>query len=416
MNMANDLATRLLHDYPALPEQRAAAVALLRTQGLPDSGSEHWRHANLRPLAQVRAFHSAGADSAVAAQALPTVLDGYTRIVCINGQFSAALSAPPAALEAAGLQIDARPALPGRGEALRFALLNALFAPQRLTLRVRGSNALEIVHLATAAASAGSSYPTLELHLTAGAQLKLVERHLGSPGAQTLVSAALNLQLERDAQLEFDRLQQLGDDVLFLDQLQAELDDNAALRVRNIATGGASTHLGAQIHLGGRNAELQWLGLAVAHDTQVHDALLRVEHAAPGTRTDQVFRALAAGRGRVACNGDMLVSAAARGAQLTQSLRGLIDGAGAEIDLRPRLEIHTDDIKAAHGATTGQLDENLLFYLLSRGVPRDTARALLKWAFLGDVLRAIRIPELRRAAETAAAGHLADVLATGALS
>ena len=85
-----------------------------------------------------------------------------------------------------------------------------------------------------------------------------------------------------------------------------------------------------------------------------------------------------------------------------------IDGRGAQINLRPRLEINTDDIQAAHGATTGQLDEQLLFYLLARGIDPDTARAMLKWAFLGDVLGAIGDPALRRAAEELAARHLGD--------
>jgi Fe-S cluster assembly protein SufD len=93
-----------------------------------------------------------------------------------------------------------------------------------------------------------------------------------------------------------------------------------------------------------------------------------------------------------------------------QSLRGLVDGPGAEIDLRPGLRIHTDEVQARHGATSGQLDENLLFYLLSRGLDRASARALLKWAFLGEVLAHIQVPALRQAAEQAAAGQLSGVL------
>ena len=94
----------------------------------------------------------------------------------------------------------------------------------------------------------------------------------------------------------------------------------------------------------------------------------------------------------------------------------MIEGAGAEIDLRPRLEIGTDEVQAQHGATTGRLDENLLFYLLSRGIDRKTARALLKWAFLSDVLREIELPQLRLEAERGAAGQLPDIMAIGALA
>ena len=96
----------------------------------------------------------------------------------------------------------------------------------------------------------------------------------------------------------------------------------------------------------------------------------------------------------------------AGGSRADQSLKGLVDSQRAEIDLRPQLEIHTDDVRAAHGATTGALDDNMQFYLLSRGLDRDTARALLEWAFLEDAVRGIALPELRGAAEL----HLASVL------
>ena len=96
-------------------------------------------------------------------------------------------------------------------------------------------------------------------------------------------------------------------------------------------------------------------------------------------------------------------------------MKGLIEGKGAEIDLRPQLEINTHEVRAAHGASTGRLDENLLFYLLSRGLDRQDARALLKWAFLGDVLRTIDVPDLRAEAERLAAGQLPDVPALVAL-
>jgi Fe-S cluster assembly protein SufD len=91
-----------------------------------------------------------------------------------------------------------------------------------------------------------------------------------------------------------------------------------------------------------------------------------------------------------------------------QSLRGLIDGKGAEVDLRPRLTINTNEIQATHGATTGRLDEDLLFYLLARGIDEPGARSLLKWAFLGEALGAIDPPALRRAAGFAAAARLSD--------
>lgn len=408
-----DIAARILREHPALPIERPAAAALLQSRGLPDGSGEDWRHANLRGLAQVADFAAPPPVAPqVAARHLPPALAGHVRVVTVDGILDTALSAHATDLARIGATTANDAALPKSGEPLRFALLNALFASQRLQLRIDTDCAVEIVHVATGRAS---SYPTTQIRVGSNARLALVERFVGG-GPNALVCASLDLELQRDARLELDRLQQLDDGTLWLDQLGATLGDAAALGLRSIVTGAASSRSGALVELTGRGAELRWHGLAVAHDQQVHDTLLRVEHRGAQTRMQQVFRGLASGRGRVACNGDMHVTASARGANLTQSLRGLIDGVGAEIDLRPRLEIHTDDIKAAHGATTGQLDETLLFYLLSRGIDRPTASALLKWAFLGEVLGTLRIAELRRAAESAAAGHLSDVLATGALT
>ena len=123
------------------------------------------------------------------------------------------------------------------------------------------------------------------------------------------------------------------------------------------------------------------------------------EHVAPNTRTIETFRGIASGRARVAFNGKIAVRERARGTDSRQSLRGLLDGPQAEIDVRPQLEIYTDDVRCSHGATAGKLDENMLFYLLSRGIAPQTAHHLLKWAFLEDVVAKIERTELRRQIE-----------------
>jgi Fe-S cluster assembly protein SufD len=98
----------------------------------------------------------------------------------------------------------------------------------------------------------------------------------------------------------------------------------------------------------------------------------------------------------------------AKGTDSQQSLRGLLAGPDAEIDVRPQLEIYTDDVRCAHGATAGKLDDNMLFYLLSRGIDAEMAQRLLKWAFLEDVVARIEVPELRRQVERSLAGQMKD--------
>jgi Fe-S cluster assembly protein SufD len=385
---------------------RTAAARLLEQHGLPAPRDEYWRNANLRALDAVRHFLTPAA-AVAPAPPLPAPLPGFERIVCIDGRRSMSLSDTAAlARLQPQLTLSSVEATPTDADQ-RFTHLNSLFGVDAAVLRVAGVAAIEILYVGSGAD--GSSYPRLEVELAPGAQLRLVERHLGSAGGG-LICTQLRLQLQPGARLAHYRLQACAAATLWIDTLVARLSADAEYRVCQISAGAGTARSSSFVQLAGENARLSWNGLAAVDGEQVNDCLLRVEHAAPRTRAEQCFRGISGGRASIGCDTDVRVAAAARGSQVTQSLRGLIEGAGAAIHLRPRLTIHTDDIKAAHGATTGQLDEQLLFYLLSRGLEADSARALLKWAFLGDVLRTIDIPELRQQAESAAAGHLSGHL------
>jgi Fe-S cluster assembly protein SufD len=212
------------------------------------------------------------------------------------------------------------------------------------------------------------------------------------------------------------RLQHYGRETAFADTLWARLAEQARYTVRSVAVGAGTARTSARVQLAGRGAALDWQAIAVGRGEQVHDTALKVEHSAPTPAPRSCFAASPMSAPASPSAATFTSTASAPGSQARQSLRGLIEGDGAEIDLRPRLEILTDEVKAAHGATTGRLDEDLLFYMLARGIDRQTARALLKWAFLSDVLREIELPALRAEAERLAAGQLQDVQAVGALS
>jgi Fe-S cluster assembly protein SufD len=128
------------------------------------------------------------------------------------------------------------------------------------------------------------------------------------------------------------------------------------------------------------------------------------------------FRGIADARARGVFNGRIVVHPGAPKSDSQQSSRTLLLSEQAEIDARPQLEILTDDVKCSHGATTGQLDENVLFYLLSRGLDPQTARALLIHAFLGDVLARVGLEPLRRHLEQRIARALPQAPQLGELA
>jgi Fe-S cluster assembly protein SufD len=407
---------RVLRDYASvaakLPGDAAArtrAAARLSELGWPSVRDEQWRYANLRAFERLSGFCPAAAGSLDIE--LPASVPGFERLIYVDGvQVTGSHRLQD---DSAGDHAALSHVWPAEQ---RLGLLCDMFAGDAVQLTVRGEAAIELLFVSSGRAAAGAVYPRLQLQLEPGSQLRLIERHLGHAAAPALVACNLTVALGRAAALTHYRLQQYGHDTLFADTLWAQLAEQARYTVRSVAVGAGTARTSALVQLAGRGAALAWQAIAVGRGEQVHDVSLKVEHGAADTRTEELFRGIADERARVAFSGHIHIAASAPGSQARQSLRGLIEGAGAEIDLRPRLEILTDEVRAAHGATTGRLDEDLLFYMLARGIDRQTARALLKWAFLSDVLREIELPGLRAEAERLAAGQLQDVLAIGALS
>lgn len=392
---------RVWNDYQRVASPpREPAAQQLRQQGLPDAADEHWRHANLRSFSQVSNFAAADGRARLSSQSLPPPLEGFSRLVFVDGHPTGPLESSPTSIEAGGP--------PVRDADLRYTLLSALFGATPTALMLHGRQSLELIYLCTGAA--GSVYPRLELHLADNAQVTLLERQLGATAADALLCTDLRIHLAASAQLTHYRLHECGPGAQLIDNLSATLAAESSYGIHHVAVGASNARSNNAIELAGAGARFSWQGLATVQDGQSYDSLVRIAHLAPATRSEHRLRGIATGHARISGNADVQVRAAARGARVLQSLRGLIDGAGASINLQPRLTIDTDDIQASHGATTGQLDDNLLFYLLSRGIDRDTARTLLKWAFLGDVLSTIEVSAVRRDAERLAAGHLADML------
>lgn len=430
-NAAPEPLERVLRDFEAtqaqLPESvvsrgaRRRAAEQLRQLGWPSRRDEQWRYAHLRAFERVRSFAPASGGPTPSPQLLPAPLPGFERLVFVDGvavsgaPVSTGVQASGGARAAGSVPLQPRWLEPAWLPEQRLALLNDMFAQDVTVLRIEGKAALELLFVSSSASAAAAVYPRLQLELAAGSELTLVERHLGADEGVPLVCATVTAELARAAHLTHYRLQQCGREAIFYDTLAARLHEEASYRVRQVQVGAAVSRTSARLRLAGRGAALSWQAIAVGRDEQVNDCVLKVEHAAPATRTDEMFRGIADGRARVAFSGHIHIEAAAAGSEARQSLRGLMEEHG-EVDLRPRLEINTDEVRAQHGATTGQLDENLLFYLLSRGIDRSTARTLLKWAFLNDVLRQIELPQLRAEAEHCAAGQLQDVLAVGALA
>jgi Fe-S cluster assembly protein SufD len=398
---------------------RSAALVELAEHGLPTARDENWRYSDLRVLDRA-SFQSIAAPKD-ARPLLPAALDGYTRFVFVDGHFMPQLSAHLDAVQSLrvvrAFAPDARTHQTQNADE-RFALVSDAFAPDGLHVTATATDAtakLEVIFVSTSDGKTGTSYPRLFIEVARDAKLELVERHLSVGASAVSVNSLVRCRVQANGSLSHVRWQSLARDATWIDTHSAIVDRDAAYCLRYIATGARTSRSTLRIALTGRAAQLELSAAAAGDEQQSIDVYAEVDHAAPGAVTRELFRGVAAGRSKVTFNGKMIVRETALGASSDQSLKSLLAGPSAEIAARPQLEIYTDDVRAAHGATAGKLDDQMLFYLLSRGLDRETAQALLKWAFIEDAIAKITPPTLRREIELQLAGQFKDIAALDGL-
>lgn len=412
--MSTPLLTRIAAEHAAVldaqrPTPRARAhrrdaLKGLIERGLPTVRDENWRYANLRILENAN-FTPGTAVAGTGGIDLPAAIEGFTRFVFIDGRFAPQLSAPPGAIAAATLT-RLQGELPTDEQP--FALLNEAFADDGADIQVAANAAAVDIEVVFYSAAPTAAYPRLNVRLSSNARLRLIERHIGQVTTPQFINSVVRIELGAGASCNHYRLQESGTATSWTDTLRATLARDASYHLHLLQLGALAARSTANIELAGTAARTTIDTVALADARQVHDTMIVVDHRAAHTRTEENFRGIAGGRSRIGFNGLIIVRDCARHADSAQSLKGLIAGSEAEIDLRPQLEINTDEVRCSHGATTGKLDDSMLFYLLSRGITPEVAQRLLKWAFITDVVAKIDVPALRTHVQRSLASHMQD--------
>lgn len=236
------------------------------------------------------------------------------------------------------------------------------------------------------------------LVLEEDARLSLLETHDGEPSFASIVT---EMKLERGAQLTHVRLERLGAGARQAAVTLAEIGQNASYRAFYLSEGGHFARHEALLRLAGERAEAALDGAYLVAEARHCDNTTVLTHAVPRTMSRQAFRGVLSGRARGVYQGAVSVKPDAQGTDARQLSRALLLSRRAEIATKPELEILAGDVKCSHGATAGELDHNALFFMRSRGIPEEEARALLVGAFLEEGLGTIA-DEAQRALAAAA--------------
>ncbi|HEX7384680.1 MAG TPA: Fe-S cluster assembly protein SufD [Burkholderiaceae bacterium] len=396
-------------DALGLGPARRAALAAALAGGLPGPRSESWKYTSLRALS-ARGFATA-TTTAVDPAALAAI--PAPRLVFVNGLFDAALSS----LDALPAGVELRPmsqALAGddpravavfgrvfdEADAL-FAKFNAGLALEGVLLRVAEAAAvatpLHLVFVGAPAEADAAAHLRHLVELRAGASLTLVEHHLGTGTHRHLANHVMHVHLARGATLVHARVQDEDTGASLFARTDAVLAAEAEYRRADLELGAALSRHELNVDLQGSGAVLQAGGVLLADGRRHLDTRLGIRHQARDTRCDLPWRGLADQRGRAVFHGGIEIQAGADGSDATLSNKNLLLSDAAEIDSQPVLVIHADEVKAAHGATVGRLDDTALFYLRSRGIPQALARSLLVQAFLREPLAVLGDPALAEA-------------------
>ncbi|HZE43954.1 MAG TPA: Fe-S cluster assembly protein SufD [Steroidobacteraceae bacterium] len=408
----------------ALQPIREQAMQRFLKLGLPKLSDETWRYTDLRSVA-ARSFEAApcearGAIDPNASLSLVDAAQHATTVVMINGCPS--LKADTSVIngiEISGIKELSRvdPKSMARffppatdADQRRWVLLNTALFIDGLYLKItrQVKEPLIILHVSTGERAHEAAHPRIIIDAAPGSSATIIEHHVSHGDIAPLNNSNTHISLGKDAQLEHYRVYATGAGASHIDSLDIHQAHGSHCKQFTIALGGGLVRSSLEAHLNQPGASLDSYSLLMGHDDRHVDCVNIVTHAAPDTRSRQTARAIAGDVSRVIFNSKVIVNAGAAGSDSQQSCRGLLLSPGAEIDTRPQLEIHADEVKCAHGATTGRLDPDMLFYLLSRGLDRETAQSLLVFAFLADVLTGMSVSSARAAIENALISQLPD--------
>jgi Fe-S cluster assembly protein SufD len=394
---------------PWLAARRRAAIELFASRGFPTRKDEDWKYTDVSPLA-LRQFRPAGSVPVETAALAPFRL-GAWQLVFVDGRFAPELS-----------QLDGLPdgvRLTSLAERLRqtpdmlegwlgrhvgadrhsVAALNLAFAEDGAVIEIRRGVELEKpIQLLSVLTGGQDSVQHLRhlILLEERSHAAVIESFVAlAPGA-SFSTGVTEIDLAAGSELTHYRLVQNGVDASQIDTTHVQQGRNSRYSAHAVNLGGRLLRHELDCTLAGADAECRFNSLTLARGQTQVDTHTRFDHLAPHTTSREWVKAALDDEARGVFSGRVVVHPNAQHSDAEQSNRNLLLSARAEADSRPQLEIYADDVKCAHGAATGSLDPEQLFYLRSRGLEVAHARQLLVYGFAADVIARLPLAVLRQ--------------------
>jgi Fe-S cluster assembly protein SufD len=414
---------RVLAGTAGIKALRSEALDVFRDLGFPTTRHEDWKYTSLRAIER-EAFQPAAAIPNITADELPVLPfaaeKGPVRLVFINGRFAPYLSelhdlegVHVGSLAHAVDQQDDRLAHLGRTADLRangLVALNTAFLKDGALISLDDNAApdrpIYLLFLSVAQSAAVLVQPRVYLVAGRNANATVIEHFAGIGDSANFTNCVGEYHLADGARISHYKLQEDARGSSHVESLNATVGRDAHFASHNLQFGARLSRTDINVKLSAPGAGTLMNGLFLPTEGQHMDTHTRVDHEAPHTTSNEDYRGVLDGNGRGVFNGKVVVHENAQKVEAHQSSRNLLLSERAEIDTKPELEIYADDVICSHGATVGQLDEQALFYLRSRGLAESLARDVLTYAFARDLVDRIDVAPLRERIAGAVLGRL----------
>ena len=254
---------------------------------------------------------------------------------------------------------------------------------------------IQILHLATGNEAALLLQPRNLIIAEENAELQVIERHQSLTGNEVLTNSVTEIFAAKDAIVDYYKVQNDVNTASLIDNTYISQKGNSVVRVHTFSFGGKLTRNNLNFYQNGERIDSTLKGVTILGEKQHVDHHTLVHHAQPNCESHQDYKGIFGEKSTGVFNGKIIVDKIAQKTNAFQQNNNVLISDKATVNTKPQLEIFADDVKCSHGCTVGQLDEEALFYLQSRGIPKKEAQALLMYAFANNVLESVRIPELK---------------------
>jgi Fe-S cluster assembly protein SufD len=409
-------AARAGGDEPQwLTPLRSDAMTRFSALGFPTPALEDWHYTSLASIATVPYAVGGGVSATTVADLTPYMINAdWPTLVLLNGTYSPSLSSLdslPAGVQVMDLTRAWRemPALVEQylgkiaiGDhamtSLNTGLMHAgvvVFVPKNVTTDVP----VHVLHVSDAMAAGAASFPRTLIVAEAFSKATIIETFVGLADVAYFTNHVAEVVVGANATITHSKVQRESEQATHVSTTEVHQARDSHYMNFSMAMGARLSRTNVYTVLDGENCGATLNGLYLGKGSQHTDHQTRIEHAQPNCFSRELYKGVLDDSSHAVFNGKVYVHAIAQKTDGKQSNHTLLLSPDARIDTKPQLEIFADDVKCTHGATVGRMDEAGLFYMKSRGVPADTARKLLTYAFAADVLETIENETVKQALE-----------------